>query len=111
MFVLRPGQQWKQEVEGREIDMLKSYNKVLEEKCERMYKDMSVVDWYINVMEGGVDVTEAMKNYAKAFSVQNNLLYLSSKLTVHKRSHNGGKPYQNKYLERANYDITSIFCF
>ena len=51
--------------ERTEIDMLKAENRILEAKCNIYIKEMEIVRWYINVMEGGVDASHAMKNYAK----------------------------------------------
>ena len=45
--------------------MLKADNRALEAKCKCYIKEMEIVNWYINVMEGGIDATQAIKDYAK----------------------------------------------
>ena len=65
--------------------MLKADNRILEAKCNYYIKEMEIVGWYINVMEGGVDATQAMKNYAK---VRDERKALEKQLEAERTKHN-----------------------
>ena len=67
--------------------MLKADNRILEAKCNYYIKEMEIVGWYINVMEGGVDATQAMKNYAKVKLILKSRLVLDFGKNGHIGSH------------------------
>ena len=45
--------------------MLKADNRILEAKVNSQIKQMESLKWYIDVMEKGVDATEAMRDFMK----------------------------------------------
>ena len=50
---------------GMRVRLLEADIKILESQNNRQNKDMELFNWYIVVMEQGIDASTAMKNYAQ----------------------------------------------
>ena len=59
--------------QNKEIVVLTNRNQELQRDNERMKSDLELVDWYLEVFEGGIDSKDIMQNYMETRARLNSL--------------------------------------